>query len=91
MMSRHLINFILYGRHIDLVAGHEQNMVTMILEELAHKVHQLIGVRMHRLAVCEWEVKLWLQSAGPASGVWRIVVKNITGYTCSIHVTFYFR
>lgn len=62
-------------------------MVGTVLSEVALQIHELAGVRMHRLAVCEWEVKLWLGSVGPASGSWRIVVKNVTGQTCSFHVS----
>lgn len=69
------------------MAGHEEAIVCSILEELALKVHELVGVRMHRLSVCEWEVKLWLDSAGIASGAWRVVVTNVTGHTCTVHVS----
>ena len=72
---------------MELIPGCEEGTVCAILEELALKVHELVGVRMHRLAVCEWEVKLWLDSVGPASGAWRVVVTNVTGHTCTIHVS----
>ncbi|KAL2503794.1 Acetyl-CoA carboxylase 2 [Abeliophyllum distichum] len=41
---------------------------------------------MHRLGVCEWEVKLWISSEGESNGAWRIVVSNVTGHTCIIHI-----
>lgn len=72
---------------MDITPGEEEKIVCMVLEDLAFKVHELVGVRMHRLAVCEWEVKLWLDSVGPASGAWRIVVTNATGHTCTVHVS----
>ncbi|CAN8288726.1 unnamed protein product [Cochlearia groenlandica] len=46
----------------------------------------LFGVRMHRLGVYEWEVRLWLVSLGLASGAWRVVVANVTGHTCTVHI-----
>ncbi|CAA6665069.1 unnamed protein product [Spirodela intermedia] len=64
----------------------EEAVVAMILEGLATKIHELVGVRMHRLAVCEWEVKLWLDSVGLASGAWRIAVTNVTGHTCTVNI-----
>lgn len=74
------------SRTADIIAGHEESTVCSILEELALKVHELVGVRMHRLAVCEWEVKLWINSVGVASGAWRVVVTNVTGHTCNVNI-----
>lgn len=59
------------------------------MKELAHEIHASVGVRMHRLGVCEWEVKLWMASPGPANGAWRVVVTNVTGHTCTVHVSVY--
>lgn len=61
----------------------------VILKELAHEIHASVGVRMHRLGVCEWEVKLWIASPGPVNGAWRVVVTNVTGHTCTVHVSVY--
>lgn len=72
---------------MDLDSCEDETTVCMILKEMALKIHELVGVRMHRLAVCEWEVKLWLNSDGLASGAWRIVVTNVTGHTCTVHVS----
>lgn len=66
----------------------EETAVEAILEELARQIHSSVGVRMHRLGVCEWEVKLWIASAGQANGAWRVVVTNVTGHTCTVHVSF---
>lgn len=44
---------------------------------------------MHKLGVCQWEVKLWIASFGRANGAWRVVVTNVTGQTCTVHVSFY--
>lgn len=64
----------------------DETSIHMILNEMAVKIHELVGVRMHRLAVCEWEVKLRLNSVGPTSCAWRIVVANVTGHTCTVHI-----
>lgn len=64
-------------------------MVGAILEELAREIHASVGVRMHRLGVCEWEVKLWMASSGQPNVAWRVVVTNVTGHTCTVHVCLY--
>ncbi|XP_042520435.1 acetyl-CoA carboxylase 1-like [Macadamia integrifolia] len=79
-------DLVSYSRRINLDAGKEEEIVGMILEELAREIHLSVGVRMHRLGVCEWEVKLWLASARLASGAWRVVVTNVTGHTCTVHI-----
>ncbi|KAF5178012.1 Acetyl-coa carboxylase [Thalictrum thalictroides] len=86
LREQQIEDFVPYYRSVDVVAGQEEATVGMILEELAHEVHESVGVRMHRLGVSEWEVKLWMPSAGLASGVWRVVVTNVTGHTCTVHV-----
>ncbi|KAF8390974.1 hypothetical protein HHK36_023274 [Tetracentron sinense] len=75
-----------YPRRVDIDAGHEEATVGMILEELAHGIHVSVGVRMHRLGACEWEVKLLMASAELTSGAWRVVVANVTGHTCTVHI-----
>ena len=74
-------------RRVDVNVGQEESAVERILEELAREIHASIGVRMHRLNVCEWEVKLWMTSSGQANGAWRVVVINVTGHTCAVHVS----
>lgn len=64
----------------------EEVAVETILAELAREIQSFVGVRMHKLGVCEWEVKLWLDSSGQANGAWRVVVTNVTGHTCTVHV-----
>ena len=76
-------------RRVDLDAGQEEAAVESILEELAQEIHAFVGVRMHKLGVCEWEVKLWMASSGQANGAWRVVVTNVTGQTSTVHVSFY--
>lgn len=65
----------------------EESAVEVILEYLAHEIHASVGVRMYRLGVCEWEVKLWIASLGPANGAWRFIVTNVTGHTFTTHVS----
>lgn len=74
-------------RIIDVDAGREETTVEAILEELAREIHSSVGVRMHRLGVVVWEVKLWMADCGQANGAWRIVVNNVTGHTCTVHVS----
>uniref|UniRef100_A0A1D1YN11 Acetyl-CoA carboxylase 1 n=1 Tax=Anthurium amnicola TaxID=1678845 RepID=A0A1D1YN11_9ARAE len=73
-------------RTVDVTSGQEESVVTIVLEQLTCKIHEFVGVRMHRLAVCEWEVKLWLDSVGLGSGAWRVVVTNVTGHTCTVNI-----
>ncbi|KAF6175732.1 hypothetical protein GIB67_022734 [Kingdonia uniflora] len=75
-----------YPRSVDIADGQEEATVGMLLKELAHEIHEYVGVRMHRLGVCQWEVKILMPSVGLASGVWRVLVTNVTGHTCTVHV-----
>ncbi|KAI3465083.1 hypothetical protein Pfo_021746 [Paulownia fortunei] len=75
-----------YHKRADIPDGHEEAVVEKILDELAHEVNASVGVKMHRLGVCEWEVKLWISSEGDANGAWRVVVTNVTGHTCIVHI-----
>ncbi|KAL5714796.1 acetyl-coenzyme-A carboxylase [Ranunculus cassubicifolius] len=86
LREQQLEDLVPYNRNVDIVAGQEESTVGMMLHELAHEIHESVGVRMHRLGVSEWEVKLWMPSIGLASGVWRVVVTNVTGHTCAVHV-----
>ncbi|XP_031392733.1 acetyl-CoA carboxylase 1-like [Punica granatum] len=73
-------------KRIEVDAEKEESAVEVILDELAHEIHASVGVGMYRLGVCEWEVKLWIASSGPANGAWRFVVTNVTGHTCTTHI-----
>ncbi|KAL0352311.1 UNVERIFIED_CONTAM: Acetyl-CoA carboxylase 1 [Sesamum calycinum] len=75
-----------YHKRLELPDGHEEAAVEKILYDLGHEINASVGVKMHRLGVCEWEVKLWISSAGDANGAWRVVVTNVTGHTCIVHV-----
>ncbi|KAK1314685.1 Acetyl-CoA carboxylase 1 [Acorus calamus] len=85
LREQQIYDLVPYSRNVEVTACEEESIVN-ILEELARKIHEYAGVRMHRLAVCVWEVKLWLASAGLASGAWRVVVMNVTGHTCTVHI-----
>ncbi|KAK9270500.1 hypothetical protein L1049_026080 [Liquidambar formosana] len=86
LREQQIDDLVPYSKRVDIDAGQEEAAVETILEELAREIHTYVGVRMHRLGVCEWEVKLWMASAGQASGAWRIVVANVTGHTCTVHI-----
>lgn len=86
LREQQLYDIVPISRDVELIPGQEEDIICSILKEMASKVHELVGVRMHRLAVCEWEVKLWLDSAGVAGGAWRVVVTNVTGHTCTMHI-----
>nr|AIT59734.1 acetyl-CoA carboxylase [Salvia miltiorrhiza] len=75
-----------YQKRADIATGQEEAAVEKILDELAHEINASVGVKMHRLGVCEWEVKLWITSNGEANGAWRVVVTNVTGHTCIVHI-----
>lgn len=75
-----------YPKRVDIDAEQEESAVEAILKELAYEIHGSVGVRMHRLGVCEWEVKLWMASSGQANGAWRVVVTNVTGHTCTVNI-----
>nr|ASZ00205.1 acetyl-CoA carboxylase 2 [Erodium texanum] len=75
-----------YSKKIDVKTGQEESAMETILEEMARDIHASVGERMHKFAVCEWEMKLWVRSFGLANGAWRVVVTNVTGHTCTVHV-----
>ncbi|XP_058085333.1 acetyl-CoA carboxylase 1-like isoform X2 [Magnolia sinica] len=86
LREQHLYDLVPYSRSVEVNSSQVETTVGMILEDLSCKIHESVGVRMHRLAVCEWELKLWLDSDGVASGAWRVVVTNVTGHTCTVHI-----
>ena len=65
-----------------------ESTVIQLLEELAHKIHNRLGLRMHRLAVASWEIRLKVDLLGKIDGAWRVVVTNPTGHTCIVQVTY---
>ncbi|KEH34878.1 acetyl-CoA carboxylase, partial [Medicago truncatula] len=74
------------SKKINIEVGQEETTVEAILEDLAREIHSSVGVRMHRLGVFVWEVKLWITAYGQANGAWRVIVNNVTGHTCTVHI-----
>lgn len=70
-----------------MVGLQEEPAVEKILDEMADEINASIGFKMHSLGVCEWEVKLSISSEGEANGAWRVVVTDITGHACIVHVS----
>lgn len=60
--------------------------MVQVLEDLAHRVHSRLGLRMHRLAVASWELRVKVDFLGQISGSWRVVVTNPTSHTCVVQV-----
>ncbi|GAA0139911.1 hypothetical protein LIER_01367 [Lithospermum erythrorhizon] len=75
-----------YNKRVDIISEQEEAVVAKILEDMARDINASIGVKMHRLGVSEWEVKLWISSKGGSNGAWRIVVSNVNGHTCVAHI-----
>ncbi|CAI8586924.1 unnamed protein product [Vicia faba] len=75
-----------YSKKINIDAGQEETTVETILEKLEQEIHSSVGVRMHRLGVFVWEVKLWITACGQANGAWRVIVNNVTGHTSTVHI-----
>ncbi|KAM0865439.1 hypothetical protein ACQ4PT_043269 [Festuca glaucescens] len=64
--------------------GQDEETACTLLKQMFMNIYDYVGVRMHRLSVSQWEVKLWLDCDGQASGAWRVVITNITGHTCTV-------
>ncbi|PIN24736.1 Acetyl-CoA carboxylase [Handroanthus impetiginosus] len=86
LREQHIDDLLPYHKRANIPDRHEEAAVEKILDELGREVNASVGVKMHRLGVCEWEVKLWISSEGDANGAWRVVVTNVTGHTCIVHV-----
>ncbi|XP_010461353.1 PREDICTED: acetyl-CoA carboxylase 1-like [Camelina sativa] len=86
LSEQQIDDLVPYPRRIEVNAEDEETTVEMILEEATREIHRSVGVKMHKLGVREWEVRLWLGSSGLANGAWRVVVANVTGRTCTINI-----
>ncbi|CAH8297840.1 unnamed protein product [Eruca vesicaria subsp. sativa] len=86
LREQQINDLVPYPRRAEVNAEVEESTMEMILEETVREIHKSAGVRMHRLGVCEWEVRLCLASSSLASGAWRAVVANVTGRTCTVHI-----
>ncbi|GAU24570.1 hypothetical protein TSUD_149110 [Trifolium subterraneum] len=84
--EQHVDDLVPYPKKINIEAGQEETTIEAILEELAQEIHSSVGVRMHRLGVFVWEVKLWITACGQANGAWRVIVNNVTGHTSTVHI-----
>ncbi|KAF5955201.1 hypothetical protein HYC85_008057 [Camellia sinensis] len=73
LREQQINDLVPYTKRVEINAGQEEAVVEMILEGLAHEIHASI-------------VKLWMASAGQANGAWRVVVENVTGHTCIVHI-----
>lgn len=74
-------------RRVDVDSGTEEGVIEALLVKMVREIHIMVGVKMHRLGVFEWEVKLRVASTAQANGAWRVVVTNVTGHTCIVHVS----
>ncbi|XP_071722600.1 acetyl-CoA carboxylase 1-like [Rutidosis leptorrhynchoides] len=85
LREQHIDDLVPYPRRVEVDSNQEEVAVGELLEDMAREIHASVGVRMHRLGVCEWEVKLWMSTSGQANGAWRVIVTNVTGHTCTLH------
>ncbi|KAL5230766.1 hypothetical protein ABZP36_029542 [Zizania latifolia] len=85
LREQQLFDLIPFSRMMDEV-GQDEATACALLKNMVLNIYEHVGVRMHRLSVCQWEVKLWLDCDGEASGAWRVVVTNVTGHTCSVDI-----
>ncbi|KAI3732503.1 hypothetical protein L1987_63708 [Smallanthus sonchifolius] len=72
-----------FSKNVDV---DEEGVLEELLVKLAREIHSMVGVKMHRLGVFEWEIKLCMASSGEVNGAWRVVVTNVTGHTFIVHV-----
>ncbi|XP_071710268.1 acetyl-CoA carboxylase 1-like isoform X2 [Rutidosis leptorrhynchoides] len=86
LKEQQIDDLVPYTKRVDVDSGSEESMVESLLVKLGREIHTMVGVKMHRLGVFEWEVKLRVASSGQANGAWRVVVTNVTGHTCIVHV-----
>nr|XP_043614929.1 acetyl-CoA carboxylase 1-like isoform X2 [Erigeron canadensis] len=86
LKEQQINDLVPYTKRVDVDSGKEEGVVETLLVKLVRELHSMVGVKMHRLGVFEWEVKLCMVSSGEANGVWRVVVTNVTGHTCNVHV-----
>nr|AHI94840.1 acetyl-coenzyme A carboxylase [Eleusine indica] len=85
LREQRVLDLIPFSRMPHEVDQDEATACTL-LKDMALNIYEHVGVRMHRLSVCQWEVKLWLDCDGQASGSWRVVVTNVTGHTCTVDI-----
>ncbi|KAJ0499898.1 putative ligase [Helianthus annuus] len=86
LKEQQIDDLVPFSKRVDVDSGTEEGAVETLLVKLAREIHTMVGIKMHRLGVFEWEVKLCMASSGQANGAWRVVVTNVTGHTCIVHV-----
>ncbi|XP_052155792.1 acetyl-CoA carboxylase 2 [Oryza glaberrima] len=86
LKEQKLLDLVPVSGNTVLDVGQDEATAYSLLKEMAMKIHELVGARMHHLSVCQWEVKLKLDCDGPASGTWRIVTTNVTSHTCTVDI-----
>ncbi|KAJ0732929.1 putative ligase [Helianthus annuus] len=86
LKEQQIDDLVPFSKRVDVDSGTEEGAVETLLVKLAREIHTMVGIKMHRLGVFEWEVKLRMASSGQANGAWRVVVTNVTGHTCIVHV-----
>ncbi|KAI3706157.1 hypothetical protein L1987_76415 [Smallanthus sonchifolius] len=83
LKEQQIHDLVLFSKNVDV---DEEGVLEELLVKLAREIHSMVGVKMHRLGVFEWEIKLCMASSGEVNGAWRVVVTNVTGHTCIVHV-----
>ncbi|KAK1441623.1 hypothetical protein QVD17_07665 [Tagetes erecta] len=83
LKEQQLNDLVPFSERVDVDS---EGVIEALLVKMVREIHTMVGVKMHRLGVFEWEVKLRLSSSAPANGAWRVVVTNVTGHTCIVHV-----
>uniref|UniRef100_A0A0D9WEQ7 Uncharacterized protein n=1 Tax=Leersia perrieri TaxID=77586 RepID=A0A0D9WEQ7_9ORYZ len=86
LKEQKLLDLVPVSGNTVLDVGQDEATACSLLKEMAMKIHELVGARMHHLSVCQWEVKLKLDCDGPASGTWRVVTTNVTSHTCTVDI-----
>ncbi|XP_047324007.1 acetyl-CoA carboxylase 1-like [Impatiens glandulifera] len=86
LRAQQIDDLLPYSKSLESDVEQEEAAVETILEEMVHEIHSHCGVRMHRLGVCVWEVKLLIDSEGGANGAWRVVIQSVTGHTSIVHI-----
>ena len=58
-----------------------------MLAELGRKVDAQVAFRMRRISLWMWEARVKVSVAANASGAWRLVVENPSGYAPLVNVS----
>lgn len=58
-----------------------------MLSELGRRVDSQVAFRMRRFSLWQWEARVKVTGAANASGAWRLVVENPSGYAPLVNVS----